>query len=159
MKILIISDTHTDSIEKLPNWIIHQIKSADALIHCGDITGVTLLKQLSELNSVFYPVKGNLDPYMPGILPEKRSLIFEGVKVGVTHGSGSPFGLEMRLFYTFHEEDIIVYGHTHSPFAGEIDGKFFVNPGSLLQNRYIQQNSYAVLTVKDKKYSAEIIYL
>lgn len=159
MEILIISDTHTDTIEKLPNVIIDKIKSADALIHCGDITGVTLLKQLSRLNSVFYPVKGNLDPYIPEVLPEKRHLIFEGVKVGVTHGSGSPFGLEMRLFYSFHDEDIIVYGHTHSPFAEEINGKFFLNPGSLVENRYITQNSYAVLKIKNKKYEAKIIYL
>ena len=159
MEILIISDTHTDTIEKVPDAIISKIKSADALIHCGDITGINILRELSLLNPRFYPVRGNMDPYMPQLLPEKRNLFFEGLKIGVIHGSGSPFGLEMRLFYIFHDEDIIIYGHTHSPFAGEIGGKFFLNPGSLSENRYTNQNSYAVLTVENRKYDAKIVYL
>ena len=37
MKFIIISDTHIDSIEKLPTSLINEIKKADALIHAGDI--------------------------------------------------------------------------------------------------------------------------
>jgi putative phosphoesterase len=91
-------------------------------------------------------------------LPIKQVIEIEGVKIGISHGEGSPHGIENRLLYTFEEDnvDIIIFGHTHKPFWGVIGGVHFLNPGSPTNKRSEQFHTYAVLTVEDGKFHAEI---
>lgn len=159
MKITVISDTHTYSIKYLHKRIIDDIKLSDAVIHAGDIVGESLIKEISLINPAIYPVKGNTDPYIPNLLPQKRSLNFCGTTIGVIHGDGSPFGLENRLLYEFDSADLIIYGHTHKPFYGKFGSKYLLNPGSPTNNRWTDKNSYAILTIENDRFFAEIIYL
>ncbi|MCB4205346.1 metallophosphatase family protein [Deferribacterales bacterium Es71-Z0220] len=159
MKITVISDTHTDSIKNIPKKLLDDIALSDAVIHAGDIVGYTLIKELTLINPLIYPVKGNTDPYLPDLLPKKRELNFNGTTVGVIHGDGSPFGLENRLLYEFENTDLIIYGHTHKPFYGKFRKQYLLNPGSPTNNRWTDKNSYAILTIENKAFSAEIIYL
>ncbi|UOD35704.1 metallophosphoesterase family protein [Deferribacteraceae bacterium V6Fe1] len=159
MKIVVISDTHTNSIKSLPQKLLDDIKLSDAVIHAGDIVGENLIREILLINPIVYPVKGNTDPYLPDLLPKKRSLDFKGVSIGVIHGDGSPFGLENRLLYEFENTDLIIYGHTHKPFYGKFGKQHLLNPGSPTNNRWTDKNSYAILTVENKGFSAEIIYL
>lgn len=39
MKICVISDTHTDSIDDLPRRVLDELSGADMIIHAGDFTG------------------------------------------------------------------------------------------------------------------------
>jgi putative phosphoesterase len=157
MRILIISDTHTDSIEKLPQSLIHEIKEADAVLHAGDVVGYKLIHDIKRINANTYAVKGNMDPALGDeFLPVKQLLEFDGIKIGLTHGDGSPFGLENRLLYDFDGADIIVYGHTHKPFWGVIGGVHFLNPGSPTNNRYQQYGTYALLFLEHGRMRAEI---
>jgi len=157
MKILIISDTHTDSIAKLPQAVIEEAKQCDAVIHAGDIVSMQLINELMSACPLVYPVKGNMDPYFNDErLPEKRFLEFEDVKIGIAHGTGSPAGIENRLLYTFPDADIIVFGHTHRPFWGEIGGVWFLNPGSPTNKRLEPFHTYAVLNIDNGTFSAEI---
>jgi hypothetical protein len=56
----------------------------------------------------------------------------------------------------FGEVDLIVYGHSHTPFWGEVNGVFFLNPGSPTDTRHAPFNSVAVLYVGEEL-KAEII--
>ncbi|MBZ4643389.1 MAG: uncharacterized protein PWQ25_1232 [Deferribacteres bacterium] len=158
MKLVVISDTHTDKIEKLPSMLIEDIKNSDAVIHAGDIVGYPLILQLMQLNPIIYPVKGNTDPFIPE-LPKKRLLTFQNVAIGVVHGDGSPFGLENRLLYEFDKADIIIYGHTHKPFWGKFGEQHLLNPGSPTNNRWTDKNSYAILSIENDTFDAKIIYI
>lgn len=159
MRITVISDTHTYSINTLHQRLIDDIKLSDAVIHAGDIVGENLIREISLINSAVYPVKGNTDPYLPDLLPKKRLLNFNGTTIGVIHGDGSPFGLENRLLYEFESANLIIYGHTHNPFFGKFGGQYLLNPGSPTNNRWTDKNSYAILTIENNGFSAEIIYL
>lgn len=159
MKILIISDTHTDSITKLPQAVRDEAASCDAIIHAGDVVGLNIIKQLKELNSDVYAVKGNMDPsFGEDVLPIKRVMEFGGVRIGISHGDGAPHGIENRLLYMFEDDkvDLIIFGHTHSPFWGEIGGVHFLNPGSPTNKRTEPHHTYAILTIEDGKFNAEI---
>lgn len=157
MRILIISDTHSDSIEKLPAAVLNEAKGADAVLHAGDIIGLGLVNELKKINPSTYAVKGNMDSMVAEeLLPTKRQLIFGGITVGLMHGDGSPFGLENRLLYEFDGTDIIIYGHTHKPFWGKIGDVYFLNPGSPTANRYQPQGTYALLFIENGRFRAEI---
>jgi putative phosphoesterase len=56
----------------------------------------------------------------------------------------------------FDNIDLIVYGHSHTPFWGKVNGVYFLNPGSPTDKRYAPYNSVAVLEVGDEL-KAEII--
>ncbi len=160
MRILIISDTHTDSIEKLPNEIIKEMKNSDMIIHAGDLDDYTLVKQIKEINNVFYPVRGNMDSNInPVLLPRQRVIQAGSYSMGVIHGDGYPNNLFNRLLYTFTEQDIIIFGHTHKPYCEKINGKLLINPGSLLYNRGFLYNSYAILKISDTGFDAKIHFL
>jgi len=157
MRILIISDTHTDSIEKLPQSVIHQAKVCDYILHAGDVVGFKLIHDLSHINPNVVGVKGNMDPAIGDeFLPVKRELEFDGVRIGLIHGGGSPYGMENRIMYEFENVDIIVYGHTHKPFWGRVGNVHFLNPGSPTDKRAEPHGTYAILTIEDGKFDAEI---
>ena len=157
MRILIISDTHIDSIEKLPPVILREAEAADAVLHAGDIVGMQLISQLQRINTQTYAVKGNMDAMVSSdVLPEKRVLNFDGVTIGLSHGEGSPFGLENRLLYEFDGADIIIYGHTHKPFSGKVGNVHFLNPGSPTANRFQPNGTYALLFIENGRFRAEI---
>lgn len=160
MKLLIISDTHTDSITKLPMSVRDTAGKVDGIIHAGDVVGFKVIHDLLHINPNVYAVKGNMDPALgPEYLPKKRVLEFEGVRIGVSHGEGSSHGIENRLLYSFAEDnvDIIIYGHTHSPFWGMIGDVHFLNPGSPTNKRQEPHHTYAILTIEDGKFDAEIV--
>lgn len=159
MKIVVISDTHIDKVEKLHRKLIDEISNSDAVIHAGDISNIRVLSELSTINNNIYAVRGNADKIPPDLLPDRLELTFNNIKIGITHGYGSLFTLENRLLQEFEDRDIIIYGHTHIPFRGKYNGQFLLNPGSPTRNRYIDKNSYAILNIENEKYSAEIIYL
>lgn len=157
MRILIISDTHTDSIAKLPPIIAEEAAASDAVIHAGDVVSLNLLNGLRDINPNIYAVKGNMDPIADeNILPLTRTLTLDNVRIGISHGTGSPSGIENRLLYTFPDCDIIIFGHTHRPFNGMVGGVWMLNPGSPTQKRFEKYPTYAVLTTDDGKFFAEI---
>jgi len=160
MKLLIISDTHTDSITKLPLKVREAASKVDGIIHAGDVVGYKVIHDLMKINPNVYAVKGNMDPNLGGdYLPEKRVIELENVKIGISHGGGSPYGIEDRLLYMFADDmvDLIVYGHTHTPFWGVIGDVYFLNPGSPTNKRHEPHHTYAILTLDKGSVDAEII--
>jgi len=66
MRLAVISDTHLDQPSAwFERVYTRHLASADALIHCGDITGASLLHYLMQHKN-FYAVAGNMDAYLAG---------------------------------------------------------------------------------------------
>ena len=129
------------------------------MIHAGDVVGYKIIHDLLKVNSKVYAVKGNMDPALgDDYLPHKRVITLDGVKIGIAHGEGSPYGLENRLLYMFENDkvDIIIYGHTHVPFWGMIGGVHLLNPGSPTDKRSQPFFTYAILTIENGGFFAEI---
>jgi len=151
MRIGVISDTHVTSLAEIPDRVLLALSEVDLIIHTGDFVTKDVLdglKRLGELKAV----RGNMDSAeLKQILSEKELLLIEGKRIGITHGSGSPYGMEERVRGMFEDVDIIVYGHSHEPKNEIKKGILFFNPGRA-------RNSFGILTV-GKEVKGEIINL
>jgi len=151
MRIAVLADTHVHMLEHLPKKIINAIATADLIIHAGDFTDVQVLKELKRLREV-RAVQGNMDSTeLKTILPVKEIVEVENKRIGITHGSGVPWGIEERVRKMFESDriDIIVYGHAHRSQNKIINDILFFNPGKAI-------NSFGILTI-DGEAKGEII--
>jgi len=151
MKIAVLADTHVHTLEHLPKKIIDAISTVDLIIHAGDFTDVQVFKELRQLRGV-KAVQGNMDSMeLKTVLPVKEIVEIENKRIGITHGSGSPWGIEGRVRKMFESDriDIIVYGHSHRFQNKVIDDILFFNPGKAT-------NSFGILTI-DGEAKGEII--
>jgi len=103
VKICVISDTHTDSIDNLPRRVLDELSGADMIIHAGDFTAKRLVDELRKIGS-FKGVYGNIDgPDVRKELPAIDIVQAGDFKIGVNHPAegGSPHTLEQRLWPKF----------------------------------------------------------
>jgi uncharacterized protein len=156
MRILVISDTHIPIVAKdLPGIIEEEARNCDCCLHAGDFIGYEVYEQLSSWTKTF-GVQGNMDDVsIQKKLPEKQVLEFEGVRIGLIHGRGSPSGLIEYIDREFSKEklipDIYVFGHSHCALDKEIDGKQYFNPGSATDTIFAQARTYGVLEIAKHK--------
>ncbi|MGB6872601.1 MAG: metallophosphoesterase family protein [Dehalococcoidia bacterium] len=151
MRIAVLADTHVNTLKHLPKKIIDAISTVDLIIHAGDFTDVQVLKELKQLRGV-KAVQGNMDSIeLKTVLPVKEIVEIENKRIGITHGSGSPRGIEERVRKMFESDrlDIIVYGHSHQSQNKVIDDILLFNPGKAT-------DSFGILTI-DGEAKGEII--
>ena len=143
MKIGVLSDTHVSSFIELPNKILTTLAKVDIIIHAGNFTTKDVLDGLNQQWEVG-AVCGNMDSNeLKRLLPERELLTLGGKRIGITHGWGSPYGIEDRVGKLFSNVDIIVFGHSHQPMNKVIHGILFFNPGQT-------RNSFGILTIGEK---------
>ena len=137
MKIGIISDTH-DRLERT-EYAVRQFldEGAEAIVHCGDMTGPEVVRICGVLPSYF--VFGNNDEYEVASL-RRAIAIFRGVcldwggqvvlagkRLAVTHGH---LPSDVRLL-TAKQPDYLLVGHSHHA-ADRREGRMRrINPGAL----------------------------
>ena len=151
MRIAVLADTHVKTLEHLSKKMIDAISTVDLIIHAGDFTDLQVLKELKQLRGV-KAVQGNMDSMeLKILLPVKEIVEIENKRIGVTHGSGSPWGIEERVRKMFESDriDIIVYGHSHQSQNKVIDDILLFNPGKATE-------SFGILTI-DEEAKGEII--
>jgi putative phosphoesterase len=151
MRIAVLADTHVNTLEHLPKKIIDAISTVDLIIHAGDFTDVQVLEELKQLREV-KAVQGNMDSMeLKTTLPIKEIVEIEGKRIGITHGSGSPWGIEeiVRKMFESDRIDVIVYGHSHQSQNTVINNILFFNPGKAT-------GSFGILTI-DREAEGEII--
>lgn len=166
MKVGVVSDTHLAKINlsrPLQQEFVKKVEelfaNVDLILHAGDVGSLDVLDFLGK----FAPVKavyGNMDDLLIRRgLPEKLVVEVEEARIGLTHGSGPPWGITSRLLDVFREEsiDCLVFGHTHEPFNKVVSGILMFNPGSPTDTIYASQNSLGLLIVKGKEIKGEIV--
>jgi hypothetical protein len=142
MRIAVLADTHVNTLENLPKKIIDAISTVDLIIHTGDFTDVQVLEELKQFGEV-KAVQGNMDSMeLKTRLPVKEIFEIQSKRIGITHGSGSPWGIEERVRKMFELDriDVIVYGHSHQSQNTIIDDILFFNPGKAT-------DSFGILTI------------
>lgn len=149
MRIGIISDTHVTTFDEIPAPIVTALGGVDLIVHAGDFTKRAVLEGLRRLGEV-KAVCGNMDSdELRGMLPHKELFVVNGKKIGLTHGSGGPWGIAGRVREMFSDVDVIIYGHSHEPNNQFIRGSLLLNPGRA-------RDSFGLLTINDD-IKAEII--
>lgn len=140
MKLLVMSDTHGDA--EIIKVVRARHQDVDRVIHCGDSE---LDFEHPYLDSV-KRVRGNCDRDKG--FPEEEFIEIEGKKIFVTHGHlFNVKSTTMNLFYRAKEvgADAVFFGHSHVLGAELVDNIFFLNPGSLLKPRGLDEKSYAIV--------------
>ena len=156
MKIAVISDTHS---LPLPQKLMSALGSVDLIIHAGDVCDLDTLKTLQKIKQV-KAVQGNMcDPQVKKKLPLKEYFECEGVKIGVYHGHGPSRDALINAQEQFKDVpvDMVIFGHSHHAFKGDINGVLFFNPGSpndVVKARFF---SYGLIKIDHGKIQAEII--
>ncbi len=158
--IYVISDTHIpERALELPQKFAENIKKEDIIFHAGDFTSIKTYRELEKLTSL-YAVCGNMDcPEIKEILPLKTIIELSGFKIGLLHGSGSPFNLAEKVYKEFDGKlEVIIFGHSHSPYNQKKGDTLFFNPGSCAGNFLSWQKSYGILHTDEGKIWGEIVY-
>lgn len=157
MKIGVISDTHIPYVvTALPPVLFDIFKGVDLILHAGDLVELSVLDDLQAIAPV-EAVAGNVDDSDVHLkLPAKKTLRLGNYTVGLTHGKYRIDVQREMIRKDFDHVDLIVYGHSHTPFWGMIDGVYYLNPGSPTDKRHAPYNSVALLEIGDD-IKAEII--
>jgi putative phosphoesterase len=149
LRIGVISDTHVKTCGQIPERIQDALSRVDLIVHAGDFTEITVLEGLKALGEV-KAVCGNMDSgELKRMLPEKELFVANGKKIGLTHGSGGPWGIANRIRQMFNDVDLIIFGHSHEPCQQYLEGSLLFNPGQA-------RDSFGLLTIADE-IKAEII--
>jgi putative phosphoesterase len=130
----VISDTHLDGpSDWFKRFFDEHLRHAEALIHCGDTTGLALHDFMAQNHPNFHGVAGNCcDWRVSQELPSMLRLNLAGKTIGVAHGWGDRPSLPARLPEAFGPGfDLILFGHTHRQTKLQLGDTLVVNPGSL----------------------------
>lgn len=158
MKVVVLADTHVRDTgsTRLPDSAWTEVRSADAILHAGDVMEAGLLEELRALAPV-HAVLGNNDGALRGVLPGTVEVVLGGVPVAMIHDSGPRSGREGRMRRRFPDARVVVFGHSHIPWnESGLDGQLLFNPGSATQRRTQPHRTLGVLdlargTVRDHR--------
>jgi len=151
-KFLVISDLHIPTRNKeIHPKIIKEAKLCDGIFALGDFVDIDTVIYLQSLNKNFHAVSGNMDYIdVKDYLPSQKIVQIGTYSIGLTHGSGAPFGIHKRIVNWFpNEVDIILFGHSHISFDTLYRGKRFFNPGTAME-------TYGILIIDDNQINFEI---
>jgi uncharacterized protein len=149
LRVAVLSDTHLrGGVERLPTAAVDEIERSDVVLHAGDVLDKGALDGLAALagDRPLHVVLGNNDRELVGHLPDRLELELAGVTVAMVHDTGARAGREARMRRWFPTADVVVFGHSHEPWATEgAPGQLLFNPGSAVQRRRQAHHTMGVL--------------
>ena len=130
-RIGIISDTHG----LLRPAVADVFADVDHILHAGDIGGDDVLRLLRKLAPVIY-VGGNNDDGCDGLDIVRVAL--GGVRILLTHILPKPEKPRAEVLASLRRKpaDLVIFGHSHLPYNGVIDGVAYFNPASAGPKRF-----------------------
>lgn len=161
IKIGVISDTHIPlSANKIPDEIFKHFEGVDLILHAGDLIELSVLDELRKMAPV-EAVYGNMDSLNVKTSLQDKKIIKAGkFSIGLTHGTGSPLGLNRRVKRAFSDDkiDVLVFGHSHRPVNKKEGGVLLFNPGSPTDQFFAPYRSCGILEI-GKEVKGRIIRL
>jgi hypothetical protein len=147
----VLSDTHAPRFwKRCPPAVAAHLRSADLILHGGDVCVASVLAELSEYAPVV-AVCGNNDG--PDVVawgaPETVELDIDGLPVAMIHDSGQKTGRLTRMRRRFPSARLVVFGHSHIPWDSEEDGFRVFNPGSPTDKRRQPAGTIGLLNIAD----------
>ena len=136
MRLIVTSDTHRRNRDFFKIVECHK-DSTDLFINLGDS------EEEVEDFKMYYPhfkiecVIGNCDwngsypVYKMLKCADKKVLITHGHKFYVKHGYQA-----LEEFAKQEGADIVLFGHTHTPYCETVDGILYMNPGAVCHGSY-----------------------
>lgn len=145
MKLAILSDTHG----LLRPEVVEHLKTADVILHGGDINKQSIVDQLQQY-APLYMVRGNNDKAWAEHIPHDLTFTLDGVTFAMVHN-------KKELPGDLTGVDVVVFGHSHKYVQEEKDGILWLNPGSCGPRRFHQEITMMVAEIIDGKIQVEKI--
>ncbi|WP_303917510.1 metallophosphoesterase family protein [Subdoligranulum variabile] len=145
MKIAILSDTHG----LLRPQVVEHLKTADAILHGGDINRQSIVDELRRY-APLYIVRGNNDKEWAEALPHDLTVTLGGVTFYMVHN-------KKEAAADLTGVDVVVFGHSHRYLQEDKDGVLWLNPGSCGPRRFHQEITMMMAEVTDGKITVEKI--
>ena len=127
MKIAILSDTHG----LLRPEVVEHLKTADAILHGGDINSQSIVHELRQYAPV-YMVRGNNDKAWAESIPHHLTVTLDGLTFTMVHN-------KKEVPQDLDRVDVVVFGHSHKYLQKESGGILWLNPGSCGPRRFHQE--------------------
>ena len=161
MNVAVISDTHLPrGMRRIPGACLERLRSAELILHAGDITAAPVLDELEAIGPPVHAVHGNMDDAtLRDRLPDTLVVEVGGLRIGMTHDAGARVGREERLIARFPGCTAVVYGHTHEPQVARVGEAWILNPGSPTERRRSPSHTMLVLDVAGETVRPELIPL
>jgi uncharacterized protein len=137
MRIAIIADTHLPrGNRRLPDACVSRLRTADLIIHAGDLMRLPVLRELEQYGPVV-AVHGNVDDAETrAALPAEATVDAEGARIAVIHDAGPRAGRLARMRARFPDAAAVIFGHSHLPLHERAEDGFQIfNPGSPTERR------------------------
>lgn len=152
-RIIALSDTHLEG--DLPEKLIELAEGADIILHAGDFVAKEVYDSLASLGRV-EAVCGNSDsPELKMLLPERRVIEVDGVKIGLVHRASHSSGPGTEMLAREMDVEVLIYGHLHRPLV-ERNEKLLICPGSPTLPR-MSPPTVAEIEIKDGKVTGRIV--
>ena len=127
MKLASLSDTHG----LLRPEVVEHLKTADAILHGGDINKQSIVDELRQY-APLYIVRGNNDKDWAEAIPHDLTVTLGGVTFYMVHNKKDvPADLSGI--------NVVVFGHSHKYVQEEANGLLWLNPGSCGPRRFHQE--------------------
>ena len=144
IRIGVISDTHGI----LDDSAVHQLASADHILHAGDVGSPAILDELAKL-APLTAVAGNIDGFVCVDAVEEARVELEGHRIYVTHILDRPHRIRPAVAATLLRKpaNIIVFGHSHLPHNEEVENVLYFNPASAGPRRFSYPRSIGFIEI------------
>lgn len=151
MQVAILSDTHSPRFWKAcPPRVAEQLTGVDLILHAGDVCRAETLDELAAYAPVLVALGNNDGPDVEAWgAQEVVETTLDGLRVAMLHDSGPASGRGRRLHRRFPDADLVVFGHSHIPWAETVEGQRHVNPGSPTDKRRQPHGTMIRMTVQD----------
>lgn len=161
MIVAVIADTHMPrGARRLPAACVERLRSADLILHAGDVVAASVLEELEALGPPLRAVHGNMDePELRERLPGTRVEEAGGLRIGMVHDAGPRAGREERMAARFPGCAAVVYGHTHEPQVARVGETWILNPGSPTERRRAPSHTMLVLEIAGGEIRPELVRL
>lgn len=147
MRLAILSDTHG----LLRPEVLEQLKTADAILHGGDINKQSIVDQLRQY-APLYVVRGNNDKEWAESIPHDLTVTLGGVTFCMVHN-------KKELPADLSSVNVVVFGHSHKYVQEEKDGVLWLNPGSCGPRRFHQEITMMMAEVSEGTIRVEKILI
>lgn len=147
MKIAILSDTHG----LLRPQVVEHLKTADAILHAGDINNQRIVDEMERYAPV-YLVRGNNDKEWAEAIPHDLTVTLGGVSFYMVHN-------KKEVPEDLSGVDVVVFGHSHKYVREEKDGCLWLNPGSCGPRRFHQEITMMMAELTDGTIRVEKIMI
>jgi hypothetical protein len=154
----VLSDTHG----YLDPQVFSLFKDVDHILHAGDLGSEEVAVELEAL-APLTAVSGNVDGHLPpGRFPSFNRFKARGWSFLVTHEVLMEDLIieELERVLELERADVVIFGHSHQPFYGQVGDQYLFNPGAAGKKRFRLPRTVGRLVIeKDGTLRSSVISL